>query len=193
MKYEKSIKKVRLGDMPMPEPKKGEVRIKIKVAGICGTDLHIYYDDIYSTNPPVILGHEVSGIIDSLGEGVEDISVGERVTSETYYYTCGICCYCRTGRNNLCNKRLSIGSGVNGGFAEYLVVPAKNIHRIPSNISFEEAAMTEPLVSCQAHNDAQASVIVKPKAMAISWMMPNLATTGRRLLRFNDARDLTRH
>ena len=148
IKYEKGIKKVKLGDMPIPEPKKGEIRIKVKVAGICGTDLHIYYDDIYPTNPPVILGHEISGIIDSLGEGVKDISVGERVTSETYYYTCGTCCYCRTGRNNLCNKRLSIGSGVNGGFTEYLVVPAKNIHRIPSNISFEEAAMTEPLACC---------------------------------------------
>ena len=58
--------------------------------------------------------------------------MGERVTSETYYYTCGTCCYCRTRRNNLRNKRLSIGSRVNGGFAEYLIVPAKNIHRIPS-------------------------------------------------------------
>ena len=67
IKYEKGIKKARLGEVPIPEPKKGEVRIKIKTAGICGTDLHIYYDDIYLTNSPVILGHEASGIINFSG------------------------------------------------------------------------------------------------------------------------------
>lgn len=148
VKYKKGVKAVRIEDVPVPEPKAGEVRIKIKAAGICGTDLHIYHEDGYPTNPPVILGHEVSGVIDSLGEGVDGYSVGERVTTETFYHTCGRCYYCKTGKNNLCIERLSIGSGVNGGFAEYLVVPVKNLHRIPENISFEEAAMIEPLAVC---------------------------------------------
>lgn len=148
VKYKNGSKNVRLEDIPIPETQAGEVRIKIKMAGICGTDIHIYNDDSYPIIPPVVLGHEVSGVIDAVGSEVEDFSIGERVVSETYFYTCGKCYYCKTGKNNLCLKRLSIGSGVNGAMAEYVVVPAKNLHRIPEKISFEEAALVEPLACC---------------------------------------------
>jgi L-iditol 2-dehydrogenase len=148
VKYDKGPKKVSIQEIPLPSPGIGQVRLKVKAAGVCGTDVHIYYDDSYPTKPPVVLGHECSGEIESLGDGVEDFSVGERVTTETYFYTCGKCYYCKTGRPNLCNDRLSIGSGVNGAFAEYLVVPAKNLHRLPEGISFEEAALTEPVACC---------------------------------------------
>jgi L-iditol 2-dehydrogenase len=148
VKFEPGIRKVELREIPIPKPGKGEVLIKVMAAGVCGTDVHIYYDDGYKTHPPVVLGHEVSGVVESLGEGVENCAVGARVTTETYYYTCGVCPYCRTGRRNLCDSRLSIGSGVNGGFTSLLVVPEGNLHYLPDSVSFEHGALTEPVAVC---------------------------------------------
>ncbi|MBN1685442.1 MAG: alcohol dehydrogenase catalytic domain-containing protein, partial [Spirochaetales bacterium] len=128
VKYEPGKLKVKLKEMPVPEPGAGQVRIRTKAAGVCGTDLHIYFEDSYPTNPPVILGHELSGIIDKVGEGVTGIHENMRVTSETLFYTCGTCGYCRTGRDNLCMNKRTLGSGANGAFGDYLVVPARNIH-----------------------------------------------------------------
>ncbi len=135
-------------DVAIPEPGNNEVRIKVKYCGICGTDLHIWKDNSYPTRPPVVIGHELSGIIDKTGSDALKYEIGDRVVSETYYYTCGNCYYCRTGYSNLCKDRLSIGSGVNGAFTEYVVVPEKNIHKIPDNISLKEASLCEPLACC---------------------------------------------
>jgi L-iditol 2-dehydrogenase len=132
-----------------PVPPAGHVKIAVKAAGICGTDLHIYYDE-YRSFPPVVLGHEVSGEVVAVGPGVERVRLGERVTSETYASTCGSCRYCRDGRANLCSDRRSIGSGANGAFTSYLVVPENNLHVLPRNISYEEGALTEPL-ACVVH------------------------------------------
>ena len=135
---------VELRDIPEPEPGRGQVKLKVHAAGLCGTDLHIYYDEFKSW-PPVVLGHEVSGEVIALGSGVDTIAEGARVTSETYFSTCESCRYCRGGRTNLCHHRRSIGSAVNGGFTEYLIVPARNLHALPEGISFSEGALTEPL------------------------------------------------
>ena len=140
--------KLELKDVEIPEPAEDEVRIKVGYAGICGTDLHIYTDDAYPTRPPVIIGHELSGVIDKCGKSAVRYKPALPVVSETYFYTCGVCRYCRTGHPNLCMDRLSIGSGVNGAFAEYVVVPEKNIHIIPDNISLKQAALCEPLACC---------------------------------------------
>jgi L-iditol 2-dehydrogenase len=134
--------------MDVPEPGPNEVRIKVEYGGICGTDLHIWQDGSYPIKPPVVIGHELSGLIDKSGSDSNKYKVGDRVVSETYFYTCGTCGYCRTGHANLCLERLSIGSGVDGVFAEYVVVPEKNIHKIPENISLQEAALCEPLACC---------------------------------------------
>lgn len=149
MKVARGVGNVELRDIPEPTPDKGQVRIKVKAAGICGTDLHIYKDEFRSV-PPVVLGHEVSGEIDALGEGVDGLNIGHRVTTETYFSTCGECAYCRTGHQNLCLNRRSIGSAVNGGFTSYVVVPAKNIHALPESVDFEAGALTEPL-ACVCH------------------------------------------
>lgn len=147
--YDKGPKMVKVMDMPRPIPEAGQVRIKVAYAGVCGTDIHIYTDDGgYPTKPPVTLGHELSGVIDAVGEGVDPSLVGKRVATETYYHTCGTCIYCQSGHKNLCPERLSIGSGVNGGMAEYVKVPVKNIHLLPDNVSMLEAAMIEPLACC---------------------------------------------
>lgn len=140
---------VEVREIDEPETPRGWVKIAVSAAGICGTDLHIYHDEFRSW-PPVVLGHEVSGRIVELGDGVEGLRVGDRVTTETYVHTCGHCRHCRGGRVNLCPERRSIGSGVNGGFTSFLVVPARNVHVLPEAVSDRAGALTEPL-ACVVH------------------------------------------
>lgn len=135
---------VELVEVPEPRPPAGHAVVAVRAAGICGTDLHILHDE-FPTVPPVTLGHEVTGEVVELGAGVDGWAVGDRVVTETYYAVCGVCEGCRGGRPNLCPSRRSIGSKVDGGFAELLEVPAANLHRLPEGLSFRAAALTEPL------------------------------------------------
>lgn len=144
MKLARGVGHVGIGIIEPPTLIPGHVIIEVAYAGICGTDLHIYYDE-FKTTPPVVMGHEISGRIAQIADDVTGLSVGTRVTSETYYHTCQTCQHCRNGRPNLCLQRKSIGSAVNGGFTKYVRVPAHNIHRIPDRISDQAAALTEPL------------------------------------------------
>jgi len=149
MKVARGVGHVELRDIPEPEPLPGQVKIAVRAAGICGTDLHIYKDEFRSF-PPVVLGHEVAGEVVAVGDGVTSVTTGQRVTTETYFSTCGVCAYCRTGHNNLCLNRRSIGSAVNGGFTNYVIVPAKNVHNLPESVDFRAGALTEPL-ACVVH------------------------------------------
>lgn len=164
MKVARGEGHVELRDAAEPRPGQGQVLVEVAAAGICGTDLHIYHDE-FPIEPPVILGHEVAGRIAALGEGVEGPAVGTRVTTETYFETCGVCRYCRGGRVNLCPHRRSIGSAVNGGFARWLVVPAANVHRLPDGVSLEAGALTEPL-ACVAHG-VLSDATVRPGDVAV--------------------------
>lgn len=138
-------------DVPEPTCGAGKIKIKVKQAGICGSDLHIYHSDIaIPVNPPVITGHEFSGTIAQVGEGVTNFTVGDRVVSETAYHYCGICDYCREGFYNLCVERKTLGYWFNGVFTNYTVVPSARVHKIPDNVSDIAAAMTEPL-ACVCH------------------------------------------
>jgi len=138
---------VALIDVPEPEVIPNHVVIEVQSAGICGTDMHIYHDE-YPSNPPVILGHEVAGVVAAVGEGVDSCAPGDRVTSEPYFSVCGHCAFCRDGFPNQCPERRSIGSGVHGAFTRYVLVPAKNIHRLPANVDNTAGALTEPLACC---------------------------------------------
>lgn len=149
MKVARGVGNVELRDIPEPFPAAGQVKIQVRAAGICGTDLHILRDEFRSV-PPVVLGHEIAGEISALGDDVDRWTVGDRVTTETYFSTCGECAYCRTGHANLCLNRRSIGSAVNGGFTDYVIVPAANVHRLPPQIDFQAGALTEPL-ACVCH------------------------------------------
>lgn len=173
MKVASGVGNIELRDIDEPQPGPTEVKIQIHAAGICGTDIHIYKEE-FRSRPPVVLGHEIAGQVVAVGADVDTSLRGKRVTSETYYYTCGVCMYCRRGQSNLCLNRLSIGSGVNGGFTNYLIVPATNVHELPESIDYHAGALTEPL-ACVVHgvlNNATVSpgdvaVIAGPGAIGL--------------------------
>ena len=149
MKVAPGVGHVEVCEIAEPGVQPGQVKIRVRAAGLCGTDIHIYKDEFRSW-PPVVLGHEVAGEIAEVGDGVAGLMPGLRVTTETYFSTCGHCRYCRAGQTNLCLSRRSIGSAVNGGFTDYVVVPAANIHPLPDTVDFRAGALTEPL-ACVVH------------------------------------------
>lgn len=135
---------IALQDVPRPKAGPGQVIVDVAAAGLCGTDLHIL-EGSYSSRPPVTLGHEVSGTIAAVGEGVDPGRVGEAVALETFFSVCGVCAGCRSGSPNMCTSRVSIGSGIDGGFAEQIVVPARNARRLPDHVPVDVGALGEPL------------------------------------------------
>ena len=140
MKKAKGAENVGLGSVPKPAAGPGHVVIEVFATGICGTDLHIQHDEFMS-DPPVVMGHEVTGRVVEAGAGAEE-HLGKRVATETYFYTCDGCAACRAGRRNLCPERRSIGSHVNGGFARYLLVPGA---QPPRGAPLRERARRRPL------------------------------------------------
>ncbi|MGH7254413.1 MAG: zinc-dependent alcohol dehydrogenase family protein [Nitrospirales bacterium] len=127
-------------DWPVPEPGAGQVRVRVDVCGICRTDLHIIEGDLPAAKRPVVPGHQVVGRVDRVGSGVTQVKEGDRVGIAWLQGTCGRCDFCRTGRENLCNGATFTGYHVDGGYAEYAVVPAVYAYAIPPVFSDEEAA-----------------------------------------------------
>ena len=147
MKMRTGAGNVEIQEVPEPQPGPGEVMIQVKAAGICGTDIHIWKDE-YKSVPPMIMGHEGAGVIAALGEGVQGLATGDRVTSETFARFCGRCFFCKQGKINLCPERKSIGTHLNGFFSKYLIIRASAVHRLPEGISFWAGALSEPLACC---------------------------------------------
>lgn len=149
VKYAPGEGNVEVRDMPEPTPGPHQVKIAVRAGGICGSDLHIYHNDIkLALEPPVIMGHEFAGVIAEVGEAVTGWQVGDRVTSETAAWVCGECISCRAGNYNTCAQKKLIGYVYNGCFANYVVVDAKRLHRLPENVDFVAGALTEPLACC---------------------------------------------
>ncbi len=136
-------------DYPKPVPKAGEVLIRVKACGICGTDVHIYSGAKGATecNPPVILGHEFAGVVESVGEGVTRVHPGDHVTVNPNI-DCGACTQCRRGNPHFCDSMTATGVNHDGGFAEYCVVLEKQAFLLPEEVPFEYAAMCEPISCC---------------------------------------------
>lgn len=140
-------------ETPLPGP--GEVRIHIRVCAVCGSDVHGIDGSTGRRRPPVIMGHEASGVIDEVGEGVTEWKKGDRVTFDSTIY-CGECDMCRAGHVNLCANRRVLGVSCaeyrqNGAFAEYVCVPERILYRLPDEVSFLSASMVEPLsIACHA-------------------------------------------
>lgn len=142
-------KRFSLKEEPIPRLQEGEILIRNMAAGICGTDVHIYHGDPGSAEvtPPVVLGHEYSGIVEEVGPGAEGVQKGDHVTVDPNIY-CGRCRYCRIGKKQLCTGMKAVGVTRNGGFAEYSVVPAAQAFLLDKSVSFISGAMTEPTACC---------------------------------------------
>ncbi|MCG8710605.1 Zn-dependent oxidoreductase [Brenneria sp. 4F2] len=127
----------------LPQPASGEVRVKVKLAGICGSDSHIYRGHNPFAKYPRVIGHEFFGIIDAVGEDVDASRIGERVSVDPVV-SCGHCYPCSIGRPNVCSSLVVLGVHRDGGFSDYAAVPAKNAYTIPDEIPDEFAVMVEP-------------------------------------------------
>lgn len=135
---------MRLGSWDTPQAKAGQVRVRVGAAGICAGDMHIYKGSNPYAVYPVIGGHEIAGIVDEVGEGVSGFSPGQRVVVEPFI-GCGHCYPCRVGKSNCCMNLRIIGVHQPGGFAEWVLAPAKNIHPVPNGLSLVWASFAEPI------------------------------------------------
>ncbi|TAJ31547.1 MAG: zinc-binding alcohol dehydrogenase family protein [Nitrospirae bacterium] len=129
-----------LKDRPIPDPGPGQVRVKVRVCGVCRTDLHVVEGELPQAKRPIVPGHEVVGIVDCLGAGVHTIEEGDRVGVAWLQGTCGRCEFCLGGRENLCAQATFTGYHVDGGYADYVVVPSAFAYPLPSVFSDDEAA-----------------------------------------------------
>ena len=146
---------IRIEEVPEPSPGKGEVKIKVKWCGICGTDLSEYAEGpillpakrphpLTGKQPPIILGHEFSGEIVEVGSEVTGFAVGERVTVNPLI-VCNDCFWCKWGRYNECARLATLGLGADGAFAEYIIAPAYGCYKLPPEVSDEMGALCETL------------------------------------------------
>lgn len=157
VKYGYGKGETEIRDLPIPEIGYGDLLIEIKAAGICGSDLA--FDDgghENLLNPPVVLGHEFSGVVSRVGKDVKDWKVGDRVVSENTGHVCGKCYSCSIADYLSCPERLGLGYGMDGGFTNYVKIPGDILKRVPTclfkipdSISFEEAAILDPC--CNAY------------------------------------------
>lgn len=150
VKYGNKPYQLEVRDVPVPKIGSQDVLLEVKTAGICGWDIEMWLHTMaYPVTVPVIQGHEFCGVIKDIGENVEGFDVGDRVVSETAAFICGQCSLCKSGNYHLCPNRKGFGYGVDGAFTDYVKVPARCLHRIPDNVPFEHAALTEP--ACVAY------------------------------------------
>lgn len=142
---------LKIEELPIPHPNIDEVVIKVEACGICGTDVHIFSGDEGAAATPsgTVLGHEFSGTIVEIGKNVNEYKVGDRVCVDPNKM-CGECYYCKNAIGHFCEHMVGIGTTVNGGFAQYCVIPQSQLYKIDDETTFNAAAMAEP-VSCCIH------------------------------------------
>ncbi|NOZ19636.1 MAG: alcohol dehydrogenase catalytic domain-containing protein [Planctomycetes bacterium] len=164
VKTKKGVGNLELKEVPMPVYDADEVLIEVKAAGICGTDIHVKHDN-FPYWPPVILGHEFSGVIVEVGKDVKNFKEGDRVVGEPHTQACGKCYLCRTGNIQICPEKRSPGWGIDGAFAKFLKMPEKLLHRLPDDVSFEEGAVVEP--TCNVVHDVLERGRVEPNDFVV--------------------------
>ncbi len=157
-------------ELPMPRPGPEDVLVKVEACGICGSDVHGYDGSSGRRIPPLVMGHEASGVIAATGANVSDLSNGEHVTFDSTVY-CGQCEYCVRGEMNLCLHRQVLGVSTpdfrrEGAFAEFVVVPRRIVHKLPESLPFSDAAMVEPL-SVAVHAVAISELPPKGSALVV--------------------------
>lgn len=137
--------KLSLKKVEKPVPSRGEILIKTKAVGICGSDLEIFDGRFKQTIPPLVIGHEGGGVVQEIGQGVKKVKEGDRIIAECLL-SCGECENCKKGRYNLCFNHKVMGMiGHDGEYAEYFVIPEGNVHKLPEKISWAEAGLIDTL------------------------------------------------
>ena len=176
-------------EIPEPEPEAGEVVVRVRACGICGSDVHGMDGSTGRRIPPIVMGHEAAGEIARIGAGVTAWRPGDRVTFDSTVY-CGECWYCRRGKVNLCENRRVLGVSCaeyrrHGAFAEFVTVPQRILYRLPENLGFEQAALVEA-VAVAVHavkrtpNLEEASAVVVGTGMIGMLVVQALRVTGCR-------------
>lgn len=140
---------LRVKEVPIREPEDNEVVIRVKYCGVCGTDIHIFHGDggACDVTPPLIPGHEFSGVVEKVGAAVKTVKPGDRVAGNPNDM-CGECYFCKNGKEHFCENNIGVGTTVDGGFAEYVVMHEKQVYKFSENLNFIEAAMAEPISCC---------------------------------------------
>lgn len=140
---------LRVEEVPVRELKDNEVLIQVKYCGVCGTDMHIFNGDggSFEVNPPLIPGHEFSGVVAKVGSAVTTVKEGDRVSADPNDM-CGECYFCKNAMQHFCTNNIGVGTTVDGGFAEYVIMREKQVYKFAGNLSFKEAAMAEPISCC---------------------------------------------
>lgn len=149
-----AYKQMEVADFPIPTIGPDEVLVRVKACGICGSDVHGYDGSTGRRVPPLVMGHEAAGLVADVGSNIHDLREDDRVTFDSTV-SCNQCVYCRRGQVNLCDNRQVLGVSTgeyrrHGAFAEYVAVPRHIVYRLPSSLSFEQAAMIEA-VSVAVH------------------------------------------
>jgi len=142
-------KDLRVEEIEVRELKDNEVLIQVKYCGVCGTDVHIFHGDggAFAVTPPLVPGHEFSGVVTKVGSKVTQVKVGDRVSGDPNDM-CGECYFCKNGKQHFCTNNIGYGTTVDGGFAEYIIMREKQVYKFSEDLSFIEAAMAEPIACC---------------------------------------------
>lgn len=167
VKYGDQDGNVEVRDIPEPgSPGANQVLLEVKAAGVCGSDIHMWREHhSWTIKLPLVLGHEFCGVVVDVGEGVTNFQAGDRVVCETASWVCGQCVYCLSGSYNMCPHRKGYGALADGAFTRYVTARPQILHRIPANVPFEHAALTEPI--CVAYNALVEKTAMKPGDMVV--------------------------
>lgn len=142
----KSFRQLEVVDCQLSELQPREMLIKVAVAGVCGTDFHLF-SGVAKGSLPVIIGHEFSGVVVDKGSSVMKFNHGDHVVIDPNIY-CGECYYCRNGKINFCENLTALGVNINGGLSEYCIVPESQVYQLPKSFSLQNASYAEPLSCC---------------------------------------------
>ena len=164
--FEGSGRPLTLGEIPRPSPGPGEALVKVAACGFCHTDLH-YLDHGVPTakSPPLVLGHEISGTVEELGPGSPARSVGDRVLVPSVL-PCGQCLLCRSGRENICPHLKMPGNHFDGGFAEYVLVPARDLVSLPAELDLTHSAVIADALTTPYH-----AVVHRARVQSGDWVV----------------------
>lgn len=142
---------LKIEDIPIPKVGADQILVKVAACGVCHTDLHYIEHGVPTfKKPPVVLGHEASGVVEEVGGEVGHITTGQRVLIPAVL-TCGKCMFCRTGRENICSDMQMLGNHMDGAYAEYVAVPSKDVLELPESIPLEEASIIADATSTPYH------------------------------------------